>query len=984
MKFDSTLFAQRGTAFVLTLVFLTGTTGGGAFGASPSNGNRPVTPQHTGTWQSQKPSARTVNSQKTNPDAVLREIPKLLEMAKSSETMDRVLELEEEGEKHFQKHELYKALVLWQEAYGIALELKFADGEGRALTNMCRIFLERGQFTKAKQLGENAIEVLFGTADKKDLGRARVALAQAYFGLDNPDWAGQQLQLALETFSQIGSNDAPEAAKVMMLAGGILLKGGRFKDSIQFYQGAASYYGQSGAKFTEISTRISIAGMMMEMGWLVAALEEANKALAEARSLKDPDLLASSLSIVGGCQYNLAEYASACKSFEEALTVSTKLKTDLSRANLEANYGQALAAVGDRDQARVRLEKALPVLKAKSTPHVQSRVLNTLGNLEVLQGNFGRGIQLLSQTLDMQSIANPKSDGFTLMIMHNLAVAEARSGDNRTAKMHLSSSLSLFKKYKAPLMEGRTYSSLAEVSWNLKDMAQAEAYVKQGIAISGKINDDAALWRDYTILARIQLSQGLQIPARESLTSALSYFRSPQAGPFSSGELLGYPATREDLGQQLVSLLVQEDMVEPALLAAEQLKEETFINEWHRRGGEVKPYERDIYNDLVLQRAHLHAAENTTTPDKLVKEWQTWYIRFRQTAADNRTLARLIAPVPTTMEDILKEVQRNQATVIDYLVGAHSTVVFTVDMAGRIQADLLPVGRAELQPQVASLLSASSRTDGTGRQSDRRTLQVLYSELFPEKVRNMLPTNADQTVVIIPDGMLFNLPFAALIDGGGKYLVESHTLTMAASMGVFMDSPPRYSQDLSVVVASGDGLSERGKDETNMISDVFEPELVTRLVGKDAEITTLQEQAKGKAVVHIGSSIPLQVGNPLRSILPISDKDSEKVTAGKLFELSLPSDLVVWSATSVSAKDLQGNGVKVFSRGLSYAGVRNVLMSLWTEPGPQRTAELSEFYKGNRNGLSQARSLRKAQLVALSRDPSPRSWAGFQLLGPGY
>ena len=983
LNFNPTLTSKRGTAFVLALVVASATTGGGALAASPTNANRTVTPQRASRWQSQKPTARTVNSQKTNADDVLREIPRLLEATKSNENMDRVLQLEQEGEKYFQKHELDKALIKWQEAYGISIELKFADGEGRALTNMCRIFLDRGQFTKAKQLGENAIEVLFGTANKKDLGRARVALAQAYFGLDNPDWAGEQLQLALETFNEIGADDAPEAARVMMLAAGILLKGGRFKECIQFYQGAASYYGQAGNKFQELGTRISVASMMMELGWLVAALEEANKALAGARDLKDPDLLASALAMVGGCQYNLAEYASASKSFEEALQVGSQVKTELSRANLEANYGEALAAVGDRDQAKARLERALPILTAKATPHVQSRVLNTLGNLEVLQGNYGRGIQLLNQTLDMQAIANPKSDGFTVLIMHNLAAAESRSGDNRTAKMHLASSLQLFKKYKSPLMEGRTYSSLAEVTWNLKDVAQAEAYVKQGIAVSEKINDDAALWRDYTLLARIQLSQGLQVPARESLTSALSYFRSPQAGPFNSAELLGFPATREDLGQQLVSLLVQQDMVEPALLAAEQLKEETFINEWHRRGGEVKPYERDIYNDLVLQRAHLHAAENTTTPDKLVKEWQSWYTRFQLTATDNRMLARLIAPVPMTTEDILREVQRNQATMIDYLVGAHSTVVFTVDLSRRIQADVLPAGRAELQPQVASLLASSSRTEALGGQSDRRTLQILYSELFPEKVRNVLPTNADETVVIIPDGVLFNLPFAALIDGAGKYLVESHTLTMAASMGVFLDSPPRYSQDLSVVVASNDGLSERGKDETTMISNVFEPELVTRLVGKDAEIQTLQEQAKGKAVVHIGSSLPLQASNPLRSVLPISSKDSEKVTAGRLFEISLPNDLVVWSATSVSAKDLQGNGVKVFSRGLSYAGVRNVLMSLWIEPGPQRTEELIEFYKSNRNGLSQAQALRKAQLVAMSRDPSPRSWAGLQLLGPG-
>lgn len=975
------LSIKRAASLVLSILLVTA---GGANAASGTRTTGPTHSQKPGTWHTQEPLPGKTSNSRTDadPSAILKEIPKLLEMTRTADTIDRVLKLEEEAEKYLQKKELDRALQKLQEAYGASLELKYSDGEGRALTGMCRIYLERGQFVKAKELGENAIEVLYGSGNKKDLGRARVALAQAYFGLDNPSWAGQQLELAMESFNQIGVNDAPEAAKVMMLAGGILFKSGKLKEAVQFYQGAASYYGQSGDKFREVSTRITVASMMMEMGWLVAALEEANKALAEARNLKDPDVLASALAMVGGCQYNLAEYASACKSFEEALRIGNRLTNDLSRANLEANYGQALAAVGDREQARAYLERALPVLKAKASMHVQSRLLNTLGNIEVLQGNFGRGLQLLNQAVDMQSIANPKSDGYTVMLMTNLAAAEARAGDNRAAKVHLVSALSLFKKYKEPVSQGRTYAALAELSWNLKEAAQAEAYLKEGLAISEKINDDAALWRDYTLLARIQLAQELVPQAKDSLASALSFFRSPQAGSFSSGEKLEFPSTREDLGQQLVSLLVQQGMVEQALLAAEQLKEETFINEWHRRGGEVKPYDRDIYNDLVLQRAHLHAAESTTTPNTLLREWKNWLTRFQQLAADNRTLARLIAPVPTTIGDIVKEVQRNQATVIDYLVGEHSTVLFTIDLAGHIRADILAVGRKELQPQVTSLLGASARADAAARQAERRTLRLLYSELIPDKVRSILPSNPDQTVVIIPDGILFNLPFAALIDAQGKYLVESHTLTMASSMGVFLDIPPRYCQDLSVVVA--DGQPGAGKDETSIISSLFEPELVTRLVGKEAEINTLQEQARGKAVVHIASSLPFHASNPLRSVLPIPGRDAKQVTANRLFELSLPSDLVVWSATSVSTKDLQGSAVKVFSRGLSYAGVRNVLMSLWIEPGPHRTAELVEFYKSNRSGLNKAQALRKAQMLAMSRDPSPRSWAAFQLLGPGY
>ncbi len=123
------------------------------------------------------------------------------------------------------------------------------------------------------------------------------------------------------------------------------------------------------------------------------------------------------------------------------------------------------------------------------------------------------------------------------------------------------------------------------------------------------------------------------------------------------------------------------------------------------------------------------------------------------------------------------------------------------------------------------------------------------------------------------------------------------------------------------------------------------------------------------------------------SVLPLmaaKEDGGKKVTADKLFGLSLPSDLMVWSGSSIYGKDIQGNAVKVFSCGLNYAGVRNVLMTLWSEPSGDRQAELVEFYKSKQAGLNQAQSLRRAQMLALSKDPSAKSWAAFQLLGPGF
>lgn len=912
----------------------------------------------------------------------VHELPVLPEIQKTQDSIDKVAKLMDEGEKFFKIHQLDKALVKWQEAYGLSIEMKYTEGEGAALTNMCRFFLDRGQMTKAKYMGENAVEVLADISDKTMLGRARVQLARAYFGLDNSIAAGAQLEDALKLFTTGTTNNAADAAELLFVSADLLTRIGRLKESIKFYDQAATLYLQANDNIHAVNTRIQIANTLTQLGLFVAANEEASKAVSQARNANNPLLYVTALTAQANSQYVLAEYANARKTYEQLLTLlpqvdATKL-TASARGIIDIGYGTTLVATGDLDQARVVLERAIPIIRKSNAISSQCTAYNSLGIVEELQGAHGKAAQDIQSAIDLQTVNAKKSPKFLVTLLQNLAAVESRSGDNRNARTHLEQALNLLKKNKDSLNEGRLLSSIAEVQLKLADAASAEALVRQAIAVSEKIKDDAALWRDYSILARIQFSQEQVQPGKASLTSALSFFRSPQAGVFPNAEQLFFPSTREDLGQKLVAMCAKNGMAEQALLAAEQLKEESFSSEWNRRGGLVRPGDREVYTDLVTQRAHLHAAETSSTPDKLISEWQSYLGRFRTLTAENRNLARMVAPVPTTVIDIMKAVQARHATIVEFLVGSDSTVVFTLDPSGRISSTVLPVGSKRLQSQVTALLAppAPGEDSSAAQLRERTNLQALYTELLPAAVRNFLPKNPDQMVVVIPDGVLFNLPFAALVDGQGKYMVENHLMTMASSMGVFLDSPPKYADDLSVVITSN------ASGDEHAITQGLQPDQVTRL-GVDPELNTISESARGKAVVHFTNQTPLST-NPMRSMLQMASNGAKRVTADRLFEQTLPSDLILMSATSVNAKDVQGNAVKVFSRGFNYAGARNVMMSLWVEPESSRNYQLVEFYKGKQEGLTQAQSLRKAQLVALSKDPSPKSWAAFQLLGPGF
>jgi tetratricopeptide (TPR) repeat protein len=920
----------------------------------------------------------------------LQQLPDL-DIQKTPESIEKVGRLEQEGEQFFARKLLDKALIKWQEAYGLSLEMKYAEGEGHALTNMCRIFLERGQMIKAKYMGENAVEVLGGINDHKALGRAHLFLSQAYFGLENPVWAGQQLDAALKEFTADGTSDAPDTARLMSLAASILSRMGKVREALQFYQAAATYYGQAGDSIQAVNTHVRVTDMLLGLGLLTAALDQSDKALSIARASSDkPELLVSALASQANCKYTLGEFLTAKKTYDQVYqtirSLPNRILSPLGQGNIDLGFASTLAALGDYDQARQILEKTLSIYRSNGASLSQAQTANVLGVTEESLGHHEKARTYLEQALDLQSVITPKQDNFHMMVLQNLAILDSRCGRNRDARAHLETAIELAKKLKDNVNLGRLYIIQAEVVLKLAEEQEAEKILRAGVAVSEPINDDSALWRQHTMLAKIELGQNNVSAARESLESAVSFFRSPQADQFPQPEKIPYITPQADLAEQLVAALAGQKLTEQALLAAEQFKEESFIDAWTLHGGQIKPDDQDLYSELSTQRAHLHAAEISSAPNLILKDWKSWLDRFNSIARQNRALARLLGPIPTKSAEILKGVQKANATVIEYMLGNDSTIIFTLNGAGRVSATVAPVGRKKVEAQMTALLSAVPRGGTVNPQAsliEKRILQSLYTELFPAAVRNFLPADPEQHVIIIPDGPLANIPFAALITEQSKYLVENHTIQMVPSIVTLLDTPPRYVDDFSMLVSSSE-TGNADAEEAKAVAGAFSSEGVAALIGKDAELKAVPDQVRGKSCWQVSGPIVFGEPDPLKATIPLRADNGKPALAERLTALSLPTDLAVFSGTSVSSKDVNADALKLFTRGLNYAGVRSVLMTLWPSPTEDRTSELLDFYRNRQAGMSPSESFRKAELQAIARDAAPHAWAAFQLAGVGH
>ena len=102
--------------------------------------------------------------------------------------------------------------------------------------------------------------------------------------------------------------------------------------------------------------------------------------------------------------------------------------------------------------------------------------------------------------------------------------------------------------------------------------------------------------------------------------------------------------------------------------------------------------------------------------------------------------------------------------------------------------------------------------------------------------------------------------------------------------------------------------------------------------------------------------------------------------------MSLNAKLACLSACNTGFGQIKsGEGVVSLAKGFFYAGVPNVMMSLWSVPDQSTSEIMTTFYKELKNGVGKADALRNAKLNYLkSADENtsdPYYWAAITLIG---
>jgi CHAT domain-containing protein len=737
-----------------------------------------------------------------------------------------------------------------------------------------------------------------------------------------------------------------------------------------------------------------LAVALGNLGDLSGAVERYTEALASARQDGDRELIALVLKNRAMDLDQLGESERVLTDLTEARDAFHVLGNAGEEGASEYGLGIALEHLRRRDESWRAYERALPLLSRSGDERSVAFTFQHMGFLRLDGGRPDEARGLLQEALrrleaggDRRSAINTRVALADTLVESGRAVEALQPLAASRAELHaigdrVNEAFCLTTLARAELVTGRLLDARRHV---LEALELTEELRSSITGPSARAKYAAHVHDRYELLAGVLMALHAKHPGAGWDAAALEASESARARALL--EVL--TAARVD---------VERD-VDPALRAEERALDE--------RTGRTR-------QALVAVLGRQHRPDEADAVERelegLRKEREALQEKMR---ASSPRYAALAPARPLSVEEIQSELLDRSTALVEYLVGERQSFVWVVSRSG-LRSAVLP-GRRLLERAVTAVRERWSDPDAV---DDGGAQARALSRMVLGPVAGALGA---RTLVIVADGALQQIPFAALPRPGHvQLLIDSHTVVSSPSASVLpalgaFRAGGAAGPELAILADPDLGVGARGgpaallrsmedtglrsleplqwtRREADAIASRLPADRVVLAVGPDASRKTAMGPEVARArIVHFASHALLDVRRPELSGIVLSSGDATGGSGAGFLSLAdiatmrLSAELVVLSACRTAlGKEVRGEGLVGLTRGFMDAGARRVVGSLWSVPDAPTAALMTRFYAlllGE--GRSPAEALRGAQL-ALRRQrrfSAPEAWAGFVLEG---
>ena len=255
-------------------------------------------------------------------------------------------------------------------------------------------------------------------------------------------------------------------------------------------------------------------------------------------------------------------------------------------------------------------------------------------------------------------------------------------------------------------------------------------------------------------------------------------------------------------------------------------------------------------------------------------------------------------------------------------------------------------------------------------------------------------------IIIVPESCMYQVPFAAMTDGEGKYLADTLRIRIVPSLTtlkLMQDSSPDYHSQSGALIVGDPKVGEvllkgRSRIITSLPCARNEAQMIGRLLG----VTPLiGDRATKEAVLNVINSVSLihfaAHGDAERGEIVLSPKCSSNfipqdenylLTMADTSQVRLRAKLVVLSCCHSGRGHIKAEGVIGIARAFLGSGARSVLAARWAIEDTATEEFMRFFYQNLFRGKSASESLHEARKwLRKSGFDKVSQWATFMLIG---
>lgn len=368
---------------------------------------------------------------------------------------------------------------------------------------------------------------------------------------------------------------------------------------------------------------------------------------------------------------------------------------------------------------------------------------------------------------------------------------------------------------------------------------------------------------------------------------------------------------------------------------------------------------------------------------------------------------------PITVDQLLKMIPAADAAIAEFVVTEDKLLTFIVAAgkggqgAGRIQVFTARISRAQLTERVQRFRQQLANRDLGFRASAASLYRLLFGNADLSRMHQL---------ILVPDGILWELPFQALVNPAGHYLLEEAAVAYAPSvtaLKAMLDVRKERQQNPGKTELLAMGNPAWGRDEVQRLKSVYRDEDLGNLplaetevrslgriygsersrvyIGQEARETRFKAEASESKVLHLATHGILNNASPLYSYLLLAAEGSGSsedglLEARELLRMKLHAELAVLSACETARGRVgAGEGMIGLSWALFVSGVPTTVLSQWKVESDSTSRLMIAFHQNRQKNMNDAEALRAAAL-RIRKEPAfqhPFYWAPFIVIGAG-